>query len=501
MSATRLCARTLAELDERVATPRYDRSRITVGIAHFGVGGFHRAHQAMYLDTLLSQGQAFEWGICGVGVMPADEAMCDALNSQDNLYTLITRGGDHLPEARVIGSLVRNLYAPRDPEAVLAVLTDERTRIVSLTVTEGGYNIDAVTGEFDAANPAIRADLESGGSPGTIFGFVVEALRRRRLRGITPFTVMSCDNVQSNGDVARSSFAAFAALADPDLGEWIRREVAFPNSMVDRITPATTGADITELRELFGIDDARPVVCEPFTQWVLEDSFSAGRPRWEDSGVQLTADVEPYELMKLRLLNAGHQAIAYAGRVSGYTYAHQAASDPVFVDFLLGYMNDEARPTLQPVPGIDLDEYISTLLVRFANPAIRDTIARLCAASSDRIPKWMLPVIRASLAAGRDCTRAIAVVACWARYCEGVDEEGASIEVTDALREELMARARQQRAHPLAFIENERIFGDLAAQPQFAGPYQQVLASLHRVGAHRTLQDLAAALDHAPEMI
>jgi mannitol 2-dehydrogenase len=500
MTTIRLRPETLTALDSRVSIPTYDRSQVTVGIVHFGVGGFHRAHQAMYLDHLLEHGEAREWGICGVGVLAADEAMRDALSSQDQLYTVVIRQPGGQREARVVGSIVRYLYAPDDPAQVLDVLTDPRTRIVSLTITEGGYNIDPVTGQFDVHNAAVLADVDHNGSPRTVFGYIIEALRRRRSLGIAPFTVMSCDNIQSNGGVARATLSTFAALVDPELGDWVRREVAFPNSMVDRITPVTTPEDIDELREQFGVEDAWPVVCEPFTQWVLEDDFPSGRPGWESSGVQLTRDVEPYELMKLRLLNASHQALAYAGRLSGYTYVHEAAADPVFVNFLTGYMTDEATPTLEPVPGIDLDLYIRTLLERFANPAIRDTIARLCASASDRIPKWLLPVIRDGIDHGREITRSIAVVACWARYAEGVDEDGVPIEVEDALRDDIMARAQAQSDNPLAFVENERLFGDLARNPAFADGYRQILNSLHSIGAHRTLEVLNATLTATPKV-
>ena len=280
----KLCNENLEALDDRVSRPTYDRGQLSVGIVHFGVGGFHRSHQAMYIDRLMNQGLARDWGICGVGVMPADKAMRDALCGQDGLYTLVLRHGPGRLQAQVIGSIIDYLFAPDDPERVLEVLTDPRTRIVSLTITEGGYNIDPVSGKFDADNPVITADLVPGAAPSTVFGFVVEALRRRKDKGISPFTVMSCDNVQANGHVARSSILAFAALRSPALAEWIGRQVAFPNSMVDRITPTTTAEDIAEVGAEFGIDDAWPVVCEPFTQWALEDNFVDGRPALEEAG-------------------------------------------------------------------------------------------------------------------------------------------------------------------------------------------------------------------------
>jgi mannitol 2-dehydrogenase len=472
----------------RVPAPAYDRSQIRVGIVHFGVGGFHRSHQAMYLDRLLTDGEALDWGICGVDVMPADQPKKKAFAEQDGLYTLVLKNPDGSTDARVIGSIVRYLFAPDEPEQVLNVLADPQTKIVSLTITEGGYNFNQVTGEFDAENPAVVADLAPGAVPRTVFGFVVEGLRRRRATGLPPFTVMSCDNIPGNGDVARRMFAAFADLKDPDTAAWLREEVAFPNCMVDRITPVTTPEDVAQLQEEYGIRDAIPVVAEPFTQWVLQDTFPLGRPPWQDCGVQLVEDVEPYELMKLRLLNASHQAIAYAGYLAGYRYAHEASSDPVFVAFLLGYMQGEARPTLPPVPGVDLDDYISTLLERFANPAIRDTLARLAAFSSDRIPKWLVPVIRANLASGGEVARSAAIVASWARYDEGFDESGQPIEVVDLLSGELMASAAQQAADPLAFVRNERLFGDIAQQAAFTEPYLSALGAFHEVGARRTYE-------------
>jgi mannitol 2-dehydrogenase len=487
-----MTALTAATLATDVPTPRYDLRQLRTGIVHFGVGGFHRAHQAMYLDRLMNDGKALDWAICGVGVMAADRRMKEVLDAQDGLYTLVIKAPDGTLEPRVIGAIREYLFAPDDPEAVVEKMTEEATRIVSLTVTEGGYNFNAVTGEFDAANPDVQHDLRPGAPPKTTFGLITEALTRRRDRGLPPFTIMSCDNIQGNGDAARRSFVAFARLRDAKLGEWIEREVAFPNSMVDRITPVTTDEDIAEVSRRFGIDDQWPVVCEPFTQWVLEDNFTAGRPPLEDAGVQLVTDVEPYELMKLRLLNASHQALCYFAYLAGYRLVHEASQDPLFATFLLAYMDREATPTLEPVPGIDLDEYKHNLIARFSNAGVRDTVARLCAESSDRIPKWLLPVIRRNLETGGEIQRSAAVVASWARYAEGVDEQGQPIEVVDRLRDQLMAIARRQREDPLAFIANREVFGDLVDNERFVSAYRPVLASLHNKGARATLEDLVA---------
>ena len=271
----------------------YDRAAVTAGIVHFGVGGFHRAHEAMYLDRLMRAGQAYEWGICGIGVMPSDQRMRDVLRAQSGLYTLLQRHPDGTEQTIVIGSIIDFLYAPDDPEAVIAKVADPATKVVSLTVTEGGYNIHRVTGEFDTSNPKIIAEVQSADPPSSVFGLVTGALQRRRDAGQEPFTISSCDNIQGNGDIARGAFVGYARMRDRPLADWIQQHVAFPNSMVDRITPATTQDDIDHLKQAFGIADGWPVVCEPFEQWVLEDHFSAGRPPYEQAGVQMVADVEP----------------------------------------------------------------------------------------------------------------------------------------------------------------------------------------------------------------
>ena len=491
VTAVPLSAGRLASWSGHVAVPGYDRSRVGTGIVHVGVGGFHRAHQAMYADTLMNNGESLGWGICGVGVMPADRAMRDALAAQDGLYTLVQKLGDGTWEPRVIGSIVQYLYAPDDPEAVVEKMASDSTRIVSLTVTEGGYNINDTTGEFDADNPDFRRDAMPGTTPRTAFGLITEALRRRMERGLPPFTVMSCDNLPGNGDLTRGALIAFARLRDPGLAGWIDARAAFPNAMVDRITPETTDEDRTGLRERFGIEDLWPVVCEPFTQWVLQDSFTAGRPEYERAGVQLVADVEPYELMKLRLLNASHQAMAYFGYLAGYRLVHEAAQDELFRRFLRNYMDAEATPTLPVVPGMDLGNYKSTLIERFSNPQIRDTIARLCAYSSDRIPKWLLPVVRHQLAAGGEIRRSAAVVASWARYAEGWDERGEPVTLVDRMAPVLAEYARRERDEPNAFISQRQLFGDLAEDERFATAYQSALSLLRSRGVRATLEALA----------
>ncbi|MGC1209627.1 MAG: mannitol dehydrogenase family protein [Ornithinimicrobium sp.] len=486
---TRLSTATLQELESSLSIPTYDRSEVRRGIVHFGVGGFHRAHEAMYTDRLMESGEGLDWGICGVGVLPHDRRIVETLNAQDGLYTLVVKHPDGQRESRVIGSIIEMLFAPDDPAAVVTAMADPGTRIVSLTITEGGYLVNQVTGEFDAADPAIQHDLEDGASPTTAFGFIVEALRVRREAGTDPFTVMSCDNLPGNGDIARTMITAFARLKDPDLADWMNEHVPFPNCMVDRITPVTAPADIEALAET-GVEDGWPVVCEPFTQWVLEDHFVSGRPAWENVGVQIVEDVVPFELMKLRLLNASHQALCYLGFLDGYTYAHEVCQDELFVKFLLGYMEHEGSPTLPHVPDTDLDEYRRTLIERFANPEVRDTLARLCAESSDRIPKWLMPVIRHNLEHDGPIEHSALIVASWARYAEGRDEQGNPIDVVDRIKDRVMAAAAKQDEDPIAFIRDPDLFGDVADNERFTHAYQEHLESLHADGARASLERL-----------
>ncbi|MGY1750256.1 mannitol dehydrogenase family protein [Modestobacter sp. SYSU DS0511] len=491
-AAVPLTARTVPALGSTLPTPAYDRSQVSTGIVHVGVGGFHRAHQAMYLDRLMNTGAALDWGICGVGVLPEDVRMRDALSAQDGLYTLVVKHADGSVEPRVVGSLVEYLFAPDDPEAVVEKMAAPATRIVSLTITERAYRIDPMSGRFIATDPSIQADLGGQGPPITVFGLVTEALARRRARGVAPFTVLSCDNLQGNGGLARRAFTAFAGMRDPGLADWIAQEVSFPDCMVDRITPVTTPADATQVEQDLGVADAWPVVCEPFAQWVIEDRFPSGRPPLEAVGAQFVDDVAPYESMKLRLLNGSHQALAYFAHLAGHRFVHEACQDPLWARFLRDYMDREVTPTLDPVPGVDLDAYKTTLIERFGNGEVGDTVARLCAQSSALIPKFVLPVVRAQLARGGEVHRAAAVVASWARFAEGVDDGGAPIQLVDRNAHLLQANARRQREEPLAFLAERSIFGDLVDDERFAVPYARALESLQRDGARATLQRLSA---------
>ncbi|MCW2699616.1 MAG: mannitol dehydrogenase-like protein [Blastococcus sp.] len=481
----------LPSLPDAVDVPRYDRGRLRSGIVHVGLGHFHRAHQAVYLDDLMRQGQALDWAIAGAGIRPGRVATRDALAPQDYLYTLTAKDADGGHTSRVIGSVCDIVLGPDDPNRLVEKIADPTTRILSLTITEGGYGVDAATGDFAPADPAIEDDLRAEVPNGTVFGVVLQAMQRRRERGVGGLTIMSCDNVQENGVVARAAFLGFAEHRDPATARWMEQELRFPNSMVDRVTPGTVDADRQFIHEAYGYQDRWPVTCEPFRQWVLEDSFACGRPPLEDAGVLMVGDVEPYELMKLRLANGTHQALCYFGHLLGYEYVHEAITDPDIRAMLLRYIDEEAVPTLTPIAGVDAHAYGRTVIERFSNPQLRDPLSRICADTSDRIPTFLLPVVTSQLASGGRVEVCAAVVASWARYAEGVDEHGAPIDVKDPRRDALMAAARRYAVSPTAFLEERAVFGTLAQSQEFVTQYTSALDRLHADGARAVVRSLS----------
>jgi mannitol 2-dehydrogenase len=384
--------------------------------------------------------------------------MRDVLHAQDCLYTLIERSPEQ-DTARIIGSITQYLFAPDNPQAVIDVLAGEECKIVTLTITEGGYFVIEGTGEFDTQHPTIQHDLQHRDRPIGAYGFLTAALERRRQNGLPPFTVLSCDNIQGNGNVLGKMLTAFATLQNPELGQWIAQNVAFPNSMVDRITPGTTPADLQMVRDRFGIKDDWPVVAEPFTQWVIEDNFSAGRPDWESVGVQMTDDVHPYELAKLRLLNAGHSLL-------GYTYTSEAMSYEPIRRAIAGLM-DEVTPTLSPLPGVNIEEYKQTLIERFSNPKVSDLLSRLCLNSSDKLPKFIFGTLRDKLKQDGSIDYLSFTIALWLRYLQGIDEEGQPLTIEDSRADLLTERAQLAGSDPQPLLDIEELFGDLAQSPRF----------------------------------
>ncbi|MEL0622856.1 mannitol dehydrogenase family protein [Marinomonas arenicola] len=469
----------LQHLPESFALPTYDRSKVKAGIVHIGIGGFHRSHEAFYTDELLASTGSTEWGICGVGLREADRKIGDILKQQDYLYTLIVKHPDGKVENRVIGSIVDFMLGCDDAVAVTDKMASAETKIVSLTITEGGYNFNPATNEFDFSNPDVQHDLANPENPKMVFGFLTEALRKRRAAGLPAFTIQSCDNIQHNGNMTRKMLLAFAEKQDPELAAWIEQEVRFPNAMVDRITPVTTPADIANL-QASGVDDAWPVVCEPFSQWVIEDTFSNGRPAWENVGAQFVPDVTPYETMKIRLLNAGHSVLGLLGSIHGHQTIDGCVADPLFATYLRRFMDVEATPVLAPVEGINLEDYKSSLIERFGNPNVKDNLARICLESSSKLPKFLIPTITENMAKGGSIQFAALVIAAWCYYSDkGVNKEGVALDIVDDMKAELHAAAAGSQDDKLSFLKLTAVFGDLAQNAVFTDVYVAMLDALY----------------------
>jgi mannitol 2-dehydrogenase len=423
---------------------------------------------------------ASDWGICGVGLRDADRKIGDVLKAQDYLYTLIVKHPQGKIETRVIGSVIDFMLGCDDPGAVIDKMAGADTKIVSLTITEGGYNFNPATGEFDFGNPDVRHDLEHPSSPRTVFGYLTAALKKRRAQGLPAFTIQSCDNIQHNGDLTRKMMLAFADKQDAELARWIESDVCFPNAMVDRITPVTTPEDMAYLVTEMGLKDEWPVTCEPFTQWVIEDNFSNGRPAWERVGAQFVPDVTPYEKMKLRLLNAGHSVLGLLGSIHGHKTIDGCVTDPLFAAYLRRFMDDEATPVLDPVEGIDLDAYKDNLIERFGNPNIKDSLARICLESSAKLPVFLVPTITENLARGGSIKYATLVIAAWCFYSDkGVDRHGAKLDIVDAMKDELHQAARGTEDDTLSFLKLEPIFGGLIHNEEFTALYSEMIEALY----------------------
>ena len=453
--------------------PAYDRAKLTPGIVHIGLGNFHRAHLAVYMDDLFAQGLNHDWAIIGAGVRPTDARMRAALAAQDHLSTVIELDPKGR-SARRIGAMIDFVPVEADNASLIAAMSRPEIRIVSLTVTEGGYFVDS-TGQFDPTSPQIVADGANPSRPSTAFGAIVAALKARRLAGTQPFTVMSCDNLPGNGKVARDAVVGTARLSDPDLAAWIDQTVAFPNAMVDRITPATGPRELAIAAE-FGLGaDPVPVTCEPFRQWVLQDHFPAGRPAWEKVGATFTQDVHAFETMKIRILNGGHALIAYPCGLKGIAFVHDAMADPLIYAFVDAVQTREILTIVPPVAGQDLMAYKALILERFSNPDVADTVRRLCLDGSNRQPKFIVPSIRDALAAGHQAEGLTLLSALWCRYCYGMTEAGAKIAPNDPNWDDLQTRARQARKDSAAWTAMETVYGDLSANTAFVARFAQAL--------------------------
>jgi mannitol 2-dehydrogenase len=479
----KLNSKNLPLIPREATLPDYDRSVLKTGIVHIGVGAFHRAHQAFYTDMLLQTPGNSEWGICGIGLLESDRRIIDWLVQQDGLYSVMITGPDGILTARVIGSVIECLYAPDDPEAVIEKMAGPDVKIITLTITEGGYNFDSSTGEFLINEPSVQTDLKNPENPKTVYGYLSRALKRRKERGLKGITIQSCDNIPHNGDVLKKMLLAYVKEAEPGLADWITKEIAFPNSMVDRITPVITIRDKENLKAVFSIDDACPVVCEPFIQWVIEDNFANGRPSWEAVGAKFVKDVAPYEKMKIRLLNAGHSLLGFLGTLSYCHTVDEAVNVPLIAEFLRNFMDKDVTPVLGTVEGIDLAKYKDNLIQRFGNPYIKDNLSRICLESSAKIPKFVLPTIRENLENEGVIKHSAAIIAAWCRYLELAGTPGHTYEVQDSMKDLLQKNALASvKQDPLAFIKTTILFGDLAKSERFVSAYLGIIDGLRQYG-------------------
>lgn len=483
----RLRSLILNQLTPTVAKPSYNRTRLDIGIVHLGIGAFHRAHQAVYTDDALNRA-AGNWLISGVSFRRPDTR--DALAPQDGLYTVAVRDNGQA-KLRVIGSIAEVLVAPESPQAVLDRLCQPSVKIVSLTVTEKGYCHDPATGNLNKNHPDIRHDIMHPSDPRSAIGFIVEAIARRKNLGYSPFTVLSCDNLPSNGDTIAKLIQQFAALRDQSLGTWIRDTIPCPNSMVDRIVPATRDEDRSIVSSALGVEDSWPVITEPFSQWVIEDRFVSGRPNWEKEGVQFTTDVHAYELTKLRLLNGSHSTIAYLGYLAGFDKVAEAMQSPL-ADFIKDLMDEEITPTLPTIKGNDLNAYKSALIERFCNPDLKHRTWQIAMDGSQKLPQRLLGTIRDRLRHNASIERLSLGVAAWMRYVYGQDEKGHKIDVQDPMASIFLDIAKKTgpNAELLAqeLMQLKSIFGeDLPQNKIFRDTINQKLDKLFKNGALATI--------------
>jgi mannitol 2-dehydrogenase len=487
---------TLRLHSQRIDVPTYDRSTLQRGVVHIGAGNFHRAHQAVYFDDLACSGISNQWGVTGISLRSRD--VKDVLSAQDGLYTVVERGHEG-ETARVVGSIGSVHYAPNDGAAVRAALTDPHTRVVSLTITGNGYFLDPVTREFDASHPDVRADLtQSSGSYVTAWGYLTDALDLRRRAGTPPFTVLCCDNIPDNTAAARTALVSFAALKDPALARWIDTHVAFPSTMVDRITPQTSESEVEFVRKTFGIADKWPVLTEPYSQWVIEDNFCDGRPPLDEVGAQFVANVSDHKLIKTRMLNGTHIAMSCLATLAGYQRTDEAMRNEIISAYVEQLLRDEIQPLLPAVPGMNTPEYRSSLLVRLSNPQMSDQLSRLARRGSEKIASFLLPSLHEAIEQDRPHTLLMVALAGWARYLRGYDLEGCPIRVDDPQKELLTKLATTDGNDPGPLLRHE-IFAELRTIPGFAERLREMITDIDEHGVTLALRH--ALRDNTQELM
>ena len=480
-----LNAENLDFLPAKVVVPSYDRDVIKTSVLHIGVGNFHRSHQAYYVNELIDKHKELNYGICGVDLLDSNRKMYNILKDQDGLYTVYIKEANGAHKAKIIGSIVEYFYGPENPLAVIERMASPDIKIISLTIAEDGYHLNEITGAFDINHPAVTEDIKDPFNPKTVFGYLTQSFKLRKLRNLSGCTVLSCDNIKSNGDTMRQSLLDYVSKVEPDLVTWIIDNTTFPNTMVDRINPITSSIDRNALKQDFAIDDQWPVIVEPYSQWVIENKFVHETPAWEQVGVQYTDAIGPFENLKLQLLNASHTILGILGSLHGYKTVYEAASDVDFLTFLQSFLDEEVSPTLVDSSAAAIDAYKKSILTRFQNSHINDQLFRICQESSAKVPLFILSTVKAQLLSNKKIKKAAFIIAAWSKYNDGIDDHGNSYEIIDTMSGTLIRTAALSIQNPMKFIEIKAIFDDLAQHTEFSNAY---LAAVEKIRSREIKQ-------------
>ena len=477
----------LESIQSAVLKPNYIRSNLSAGILHIGVGNFHRAHLSWYLHRLMQKDLAKDWAIIGSGITQYDVKMREGLQVQDFLTTLIELDPEGNQSCEVVGPMIGYVPVEKNNQKLIIAMSDSNIRIVSLTVTEGGYFLDE-NGDFNLKHPDIIHDINNPNIPKTVFGVIVSALKNRKKNNIGPFTGLSCDNLMQNGNKLKQAIIGIAKEQDLELSEWINQNCTFPNAMVDCIVPRTGEIEIDIVRNL-GIEDLAPVSHEDFRQWVIEDKFCKGRPPWEKVGVQFSDNVHGYEDQKIRILNGGHQILANAAELLNIETVRDAMKNKMIVSLLEKIEKDEIIPHIKPVPGYTPLEYYELIASRFSNPSIQDTTRRVAFDGSSRHAGFLVPSIKDGIKHNISIIGLSLAEALWARMCEGTREDGSIIEPNDPHWEKLNACAKKSKENPLEWLEQLEIYGDTSKDDKFRDYFSKWLKMIYEEGVENTLNE------------
>ncbi|QWX84518.1 mannitol dehydrogenase family protein [Cellulophaga sp. HaHaR_3_176] len=468
----------IPSLPKSITTSKVDRDKIKTSIAHIGINNFHRAHQAYYIHELIEKHNEMNFGICGIDLLESDRKLYNILKDQDGLYTLLIKNSNGKHETKVIGSIVEYFYGPENPMATIERIAQPDIKIISLTIAEDGYHLNEITGEFNMKHPEVEEDSLNKFNPRTVFGYLIQVFNLRKKRDLPGYTILSCDNIQSNGDTIKSSFLKYVNKTDSSLLPWLEENISFPNSMVDRITTVTSPIDIEKVKNEHATYDQWPVVCESFSNWIIEDNFMFDKPVWEKVGVQFVKDIAPFENMKLRILNAGHSILGIIGTLSGHTSVHEVANNEDCIVFLENYINNEVTPNIENTETQSISTYKNQVVSRFKNPFINDKLSRICKESSTKIPIFIFPTLTEQLKNKKTIEHSAFVIAAWCKYYDGVDDFKNPFDILDSSSNQLIRTAALSHQNPELFLENNDIFKNLVNHKSFKERFTYYLSKL-----------------------